>query len=108
LVILFLTALATAHPLGLLAAGCRGPLPCCGCGGKMKCCAAQADQSPANTPATPAPESAQKDFQLLNQLPAFTLVTLLPAADSRVAPHTFAIPLAGVVPLFTRDCAFLI
>jgi hypothetical protein len=107
LTILFLLALAFSQPLALLATDCSGPLPCCGCGGKMKCCVAEADSSPANAPAVPAPSFTQDNFQLLQLLPP-GLMLPFSAPDCRVTPQIVAAAPAGAVPIFTRDCAFLI
>ena len=106
--ILFALALISGQPLSKAVASCGGAsTPCCDCGGHQKCCVARSNDSSRETPAAPAPSSALKDVQLLQSLATGALFSFA-TPDHRVASHFIATPPASAVPLFTRDCAFLI
>jgi hypothetical protein len=80
--------------------------PCCHCGGKASCCKTTNPQPAGQNPAAPAPRSTQTDF-----LPAICLaasVPALPPAPGHGSLSVNSIPPTRAVPLFTRDCAFLI
>ena len=83
------------------------PKACCSCGGHSDCCAANTSAPTSEIPAAPAPSSVQNDFNAITWIVAAWLTT--PVATDR--PNCFVTstsPVASVVPLFTRDCAFLI
>jgi hypothetical protein len=103
--ILFALALVMSQPL---AAGvlCAGPASCCSCGGKMKCCLAESGNTSQETPAAPASTPAQKNFQAALWL-VVHMTTPAIGKNSRVAA-TISSPAAYAVPLFTRDCAYLL
>jgi hypothetical protein len=103
--ILFTLALLLAQPLAALNSQAATVGQCCNC--HMACCAATDNTTPQPAPAAPAPESAQKVFLSLNLLP-FALSFVLPAPDNRVGSKDIATTSASAVPLFQRDCAFLI
>lgn len=108
LAILFILALALGQPLAASAATCAGfPPPCCKCGGKMKCCVAQSGNTSQENPALPASAIAQKDFQaaLCLVVPVTAPVT---RNNSHVAASVASAASARAVPLFTRDCAYLL
>jgi hypothetical protein len=108
LVILFSLALMLAGLPVPAAFACvrTAPKSCCHCGGKMACCQPGAAHPAGQNPALPAPRSAQTDF-----LPALCLamavLALPPAAEFQTLSVTSTPPMRAV-PLFTRDCAFLI
>jgi hypothetical protein len=80
------------------------PKPCCHCGGQADCC--KAKTSPPAAPALPAPRSVQNDL-----LPAFCLTAGILALPLPAGDPTFSVsptPPVRAVPLFTRDCAFLL
>ncbi|HEX7471160.1 MAG TPA: hypothetical protein VF437_10585 [Verrucomicrobiae bacterium] len=79
---------------------------CCDCG-RAKCCAAKSDSASKDVPVVPAPSSNQKSFQIASPLAAWTLTTLN-VSDAQVAAANFTSPVVRVVPLFTRDCAYLL
>ncbi|HMP84848.1 MAG TPA: hypothetical protein PKA41_19315 [Verrucomicrobiota bacterium] len=83
------------------------PAPCCDCGGTMKCCVASPSQSLPETPAPPATESGLKCLQLL-QAPLLSGL-MPPTAVEPICPGSHSLPVSScAVPIFTRDCAFLI
>ena len=83
------------------------PKACCHCGGKAACCAAKNTQPAAEVPAAPVPGSTQNHFQAALFL-AVSFLNLPPAADLPAFSAIAASPATHAVPLFTRDCAFLI
>lgn len=107
--ILFAIALVIGQPLTAIAASCDSkPSPCCDCGGKMKCCLADSDQSPQEIPAAPTPSNlTSPDFQTVLWL-TVSFTAPVAAIDSRVAAKDFSASAFSTLPLFTRDCAFLI
>jgi hypothetical protein len=85
----------TVCPCGM---GCHCDMPCC--------CGRPASPKPQQVPTVPAPPSNQT--QLLTLAPA-ALAWMLPAAPVSEIPAAFSSPLtANRIPLFTRNCAFLI
>jgi hypothetical protein len=104
LAILFAFVLAMGQPMAEVVASPELK-PCCGCGGS-KCCVGKSDAS-EDTPAVPVANSAQKDLQILNLPPAFALTAFVFSSDES-AHFSFQLPITRSVPLFTRDCAYLL
>lgn len=105
LAILFALALAFSQPLA--SAACAPAAHCCGCGGKMKCCVRQAAAPDREAPAAPAPSAGEKDFQTLLPVP-IRVIAPLASRTATCSPASHLAPLARSLPLFARDCAFLI
>lgn len=106
--ILFALTLVWGQPLAAGIACCTaGAEPCCSCGGKMKCCVTQSSNSSQENPAVPASTIAQKDFQAALWL-AVRLTAPVTGNDSRVAATSASVASARAVPLFARDCAYLL
>lgn len=106
--IFFALTLILGQPLAMVATCCpKNVEACCDCGGKMKCCLAESGNPAPATPAVPAPNLVPKDFQGAFCLVA-QLIQALPAVDHAIAPVSSACFIAGAVPLFARDCAYLL
>ena len=86
----------------------QGRPACCGCDcGDGACCMAKGSPRPQSAPAAPAPSISQN--QLLLLLPA-SLVAQVPVAlvVSELPARFPAAEVEGPVPLFCRNCSFLI
>jgi len=77
----------------------------CGCGDSA-CCVKSADSTPA--PVAPAPTSDNSRTQLIAAFQAVALFVLVQPDD--VAPSAFlpAAPAPAAVPLYVRNCSYLI
>jgi hypothetical protein len=108
------TALAIWFSLALVFAGlpptsaCPKPAskPCCHCGGKAACCKAKNSPLTGEAPAAPTPRSGQTDLLQVISLPVSVLT--LPAPAGPCALSARSTPPDRAVPLFMRDCAFLL
>ncbi len=106
--ILFILALALGQPLATSAATCAGfPAPCCNCGGKMKCCVAQSSNTSQENPAAPASTVTQKNLQAA-LWPVVHTPTPVASNGDRVAATDSSSASVRTVPLFARDCAYLL
>jgi len=79
----------------------------CDCG-MAKCCVAKSsDASKEAAPAVPAQSSSQKSFQIGLTLAAWSLTPQIVCDDLLISSR--AAPMAvQSVPLFTRDCSYLL
>ncbi len=96
-------------PLG---AGEHNTKPACCCSGcDMKGCATPAcciKPSRPSTPVTPAPApTSQNEWQALAALIAFSVMLPLPATSQFFTPSSSGFVVAAV-PIFQRDCAYLL
>ena len=107
LAIIFSLALASAHLLAF-----AGDAPLTGqkvksCTCKASCCAAKSNDTSKESPAVPAPGSSLKSFQFAFTPTACSLSPQIfpdePLISRQVAPI-----LSQSVPLFTRDCSYLL
>jgi len=90
------TGLATGQP------GCRA----CRCAAR-NCCLGKSDQAPAPVPAAPANTlSPNQHHLLLSPGPAFAAPPVPPA--TRLSSVSFFLVSPQAVPLYERDCAFLL
>ena len=104
-VIMFALALVLSQPLAASVAD-TAPKSCCGCGVK-KCCVSNSSKSSGEIPAVPAQASAQKSFQAILLL-TIRGIPSIAATDDQIAASSFSPSVAGAVPLFNRDCAYLL
>jgi hypothetical protein len=81
---------------------------CCGnsCCHKP-CCVAKDAPAPAQVPAAPAPSGSQNDSQLLVIVIQALLQPPVAAPASFVSPRSF-VPASVAVPLYERNCTYLI
>lgn len=106
--ILFSIALVLGQALAAPSVSCAPEAAaCCGCGGAMKCCVSDTGQTNPTTPAPLPSQSSQNDFQFL-QLNRVTVFLYNQATDNRIVPGCDVSCRSSDVPIFTRDCAFLI
>lgn len=105
--ILFMLALVLNQPLAASVACAQPANACCACNGTKKCCMSDSKQTDREAPAVPAPNVSQKDFSTVVWLAVRVSAPLAPP-DNRVAAADLSAASLPVVPLFTRDCAFLI
>jgi hypothetical protein len=109
LAILFSLALVWAQAASLLAgdvAASAKKCPACSCQ-QAGCCSPQSAPTPQPTPAAPAPAAAK------NLSPALTLLATAmatwPNDEAKVFPTLSPLSSKGTrVPLYTRNCSFLI
>ena len=104
--ILFALTLVFGQPLAASTAHIA-PSACCHCGGTKQCCVRDAAQSSRETPALPAPVSTQNNLQTVLWL-TVSLIAPIPAQHCRDAAADFTAATPTAVPLFTRDCAYLL
>jgi hypothetical protein len=110
--------IAVAMLLSLLLAGTPFALPAraaaCGeaaackscCAGKADCCAAPAPQAPAS-PAVPASAPTQNEWQAVAVV-LHLLTALDTFAPQSLTSVSFAPPGATAVPIYQRDCQYLV
>jgi len=79
--------------------------PCCAC--HSKCCAGKNTSSTEKLPAVPAPTFTLKNLPAIS---GQTIVSISRDAPVTIAPAFSASDFVSLrnIPLFTRDCAFLI
>ena len=105
--ILFSLALVLSHltafasPVRQL---CKNATPC-GCG-NASCCVQASDASPV--PVVPAPALDNAHTQLLAALQAVTSLVLAQLETSAPPPFFPILPAPADVPLFIRNCSYLI
>ena len=100
-------ALVLNQPLVATVACAQPATACCACNGTKKCCVRESDKTGRETPAVPAPGVTQKDFSTVVWL-AVRVIAPLAAPDCRVTATDFSTACLHAVPLFTRDCAYLL
>jgi hypothetical protein len=107
LAIVFSIALMTAQSLALAgsAPSAAAKKDCCAC--NSKCCASKSDNSAKDIPAVPAPSSSQKSFQVVLTLAAWVLTPQINSSETLVSLRAAPL-LAQFVPLFTRNCSYLL
>lgn len=79
---------------------------CCSCK-QLNCCVAQPTPAPEPVPATPARAISQSNLQII----AAFVSLLLPAPEKATAPVSFSpsiSPVPTAVPLYDRNCSYLI
>jgi len=107
-IIFSLALLLAGLPLSVTTA-CAGlaPKTCCACAGHSDCCAAKASTPTSDTPAAPAPSFSQNDFHAITWT-VLSWLTTTAATEIQDNFSTSPAPSVSSVPLFARDCAFLI
>ncbi len=100
-------ALVLNQPLLSSVACARPTTACCACNGTKKCCLSDSKQTDREAPAVPAPNVTQKDFSTVVWL-AVRVIAPLGTPDCRVAAADFPAASLPAVPLFARDCAYLL
>jgi len=77
------------------------------CACKANCCAAKSNDASKETPAVPAPSSSLKSFQIAFSLTVWSLSPQFISDERSVSSHDAPV-LAQSLPLFTRDCSYLL
>ena len=77
------------------------------CGCKANCCTAKSNDASKETPAVPAPSSSLKSFQFALTLTAWSLAPQI-ISDEPFVSHQAAPILSQSVPIFARDCSYLL
>jgi hypothetical protein len=93
---------AQAAPAAAGGSGCA----CCHCG-SADCCMGKTTQRPQPISAAPAPRGSQSSHLLL-VAPAALAFVLPQAPGSTFSPEAAAPPRAAALPLYQKNCTFLI
>ena len=105
--IFFSLALVSAHLFAF-----AGDAPLTGqkatsCACKASCCTAKSSDTSKESPAVPAPSSSLKSFQFALTLTAWPLTPQIISDESFIS-HQAAPILSQSVPIFTRNCSYLL
>ena len=107
LAIFFVLALALIQPAVANLGDCATAAKCCDCGGKMKCCVSKSTQPDREAPAATSPNVSQKDFQTILPLLLRVTTPIIPAPQNVFSTDRSTL-VSSAIPIFARDCAFLI